>query len=310
MARLVLTYKGKTFHLTSPAAISEWVSERRKNFPTNEQFLKARKRLQLAKAKQNLERARKTVRQRKSNATVARAAQAASPKRVDSSNADCEEQAQRSQQKIAKLKKKLEAEERKYDLAKSDDPPNVCDCKNLSGNPTKGTISGHAGGCVAGRGKQDPSPMDHQSKLVDNIGEGAYQNRSVPAQERKSKADLDDTTSSARLSFTDSSLTSSSSDPEDFTSSSGSSIANEDSDSEDTPQERTSRGKAQMHSSLTARQGAPGVCHKFRQDGKCPRGKGCRYTHIRGFSSSVTKKARGPIGTGRISLFQRVGLAP
>ena len=304
--RLVLIYKGKTYRLNSPAAIAEWVTERRKNFPTNEQFTETRQRLQLAKAKEKLERARTTIKKGKVHLP---SAPKILLKAAETPTQNGSEQAAISKQKIEKLRRKLEEEERKLALAegerRSDEHENLPETKPNTGHIELPCANGTSS-------KQGPTPVAHSLKQEHDVDEGHAKPISDQSQSIRPGMKRVDSTSSLDSCNIDASSAISSGGSEDLTSSSGSSASDEDSGSDSAPEEQTSRIEAPTRVPPPARKGPKHICFQFQKSGTCAKGNSCPYQHTKDVNRTKKEKAQGRQAVpykGRISLFQRVCLS-
>ena len=275
-----MTYKDKTFYLRSSADIAEWITERRKNYPTNARMAQASQRkreTEFAAAKKRLEHARIKAQQRQdpgptANSNIPKETEA----KQDEIRKEGASKSLKARQKVEKLRKQLEKEERKLLKAESGPSTQHVAKPNPSQDNTTGT-------------KVSP----HSSNAASHLSP-----------------------SHSHTSLSEASSDVSSTDTADITSSSGSSTADHESD-EEGPEQAPSTNTAVTKSSAPACQipRKSNICVQFQRSGKCKYGPKCRFRHERkksashNSSSRKVKAADANPGNGRISLYQRVSTA-
>ena len=115
-----MTYKNKTFYLRTSEEITAWISERRKQYPTSTKRADAEQRkLELAAAKERLQRAREEARVKQRPGAKRSEDRAGPETSTDNKKAKKSHKAEKAQRKIEELQKQLEQQRRKLSKSQS-----------------------------------------------------------------------------------------------------------------------------------------------------------------------------------------------
>ena len=327
-------YGDKTFPIKTPEDIAAWIAERRKRWPTHARAQEAAQKQrvrELTMAKEKLQLKRKQA-QADSNSTKGDENlhnRKESKKPLGSEPEILKDETARTQQRIEKLRKQLEKEERKMSQAKPKSTTKkggACIKQNTLRNnqisskdssTKEPSISETAHGDLETNNVVDDTQSANlrpQASPPTIRSEGVHPHvKSVPDTETRTlvpkavpaRADPSLSTSSSDLSATDT---------EDMTSSSGTSSS--DDSSEDAPEQALSKKRATPRMPPPARRkaGPKHVCYRFMKHGNCSKGDKCQFPHVTkttGPPRASPEAARhGSINRhkGRVSLYQRVSL--
>ncbi|KAL2824510.1 hypothetical protein BDW59DRAFT_85559 [Aspergillus cavernicola] len=266
-ATLQVTYRGRTSTLQSSAEIAAWVEERKKRFPTQAKIEEKKKAMESAKKAR--EEAQKKQREgRKQATTRARKEQEKhGQKEQPRGSIDPADAAAKAKLKAEKLRRKLIKEEKRIAQAEAD-----AERARKLGEPEPIPTPQEADKVS----EFDAQGGSTQSMLAESDFDGV-----LPGAENGPQSQLRPG-NSVHDDLAVSDLASETSDSSDWTSSSGSDLSSSDSDESDgdsAPEQATSRRAGPERVPPPPRDDKKRVCHQFARNGRCQRGKHCKFLH-------------------------------
>ncbi|KAL5337814.1 hypothetical protein BJX70DRAFT_224268 [Aspergillus crustosus] len=264
-AALHVTYRGRTNKLQTSAEIAAWIEERKKRFPTQAKIEERKKAMEEAKkAKQEAQRQQKEARKQ---ATTRGKKEQEKPiqKEPPGEYLDPVDAAAKAKRKAEKLRRKLMKEEKRIARAEAD-----AERVRKLEQSQQGSLEAPIQDLVPTTQGADNSRNELEaSDLVRTLT--GVKGGTGPGQEPQA---------SAQNKEADSDAISDTSDSSDWTSSSGSDLSDSDeSENDSSPEQATSRREGPERVPPPAREEKKRVCRHFARNGRCPRGKSCKFLH-------------------------------
>lgn len=261
---LQVTYRGRTSKLQTSDEIAAWIAERKKRFPTQAKVAEKKKAMEEAnKAKKAKQEAQRQQKEAQKVATQrAKKEQEKRNRKEHASSSGPADAAAKAKSKAEKLRQKLMKEEKRIAQAEAD-AKRVC----TPGEAHEGSLEFSIAPEV---GMQGTNGIDNYASTIDHVVDSVSE-----------------------------------SDDSDWTSSSGSDLSSSDSDESDDdapPEESTSRREGPERVAPPAREEKRRVCRHFARNGRCPRGKTCKFVHEKPECGNKTN----PADKGRKGLLEAV----
>ncbi|KAL4872192.1 hypothetical protein BDV12DRAFT_162460 [Aspergillus spectabilis] len=273
-AALQVTYRGRTAKLQTSAEIAAWIEERKKRFPTQAKIEERKKAMEEAKkAKQGAQRQQKEARKQATMQATTRAKkeqEKPTRKELPRESLDPADAAAKAKQKAEKLRRKLMKEEKRIAQAEADAER----ARKLEQTQT-GSLE--ATGTEPIPTTQEASNSRSELKELDPVCRLTSAEGGLGSEQKPENLE-----SPARVERADSDLVTDTSDNSDWTSSSGSDLSSSDSDEsedESPPEQATSRREGPERVPPPTRDEKKRVCRHFARNGRCPRGKTCKFLH-------------------------------
>ncbi|KAL4784247.1 hypothetical protein BJX76DRAFT_347936 [Aspergillus varians] len=277
---LHVTYRGRTSKLQSSAEIAAWIAERKKRFPTQAKIEERKKAMEEAKkAKEDAQRQQKEARKLAMTRTKKDQEKHGQKEQSRDSLAPADAAA-KAKLKAEKLRRKLMKEEKRIAQAEADAERvrKLGDSQEGSSEPSMRRIpTVQEGDEVCGLDVEKQGD-GHQAQIMPDNPESSAVNDPV-----FDAADESDWTSSSGSDL----------------SSSGSDGSDDDSDS--APEQATSRRTEPERVPPPARDEKKRICRLFARNGRCPRGKTCKFSHEKPERAAKTKPVE---SKGRKGLLQ------
>ncbi|KAL2869967.1 CCCH zinc finger protein [Aspergillus lucknowensis] len=277
-AGLHVTYRGRTATLQTSAEIAAWIEERKKRFPTQAKIEEKKKAAEEAKkAKEEAQRKHKEAR-REAVTRAKNEQDKQGPREQPRGSLNPADAAAKAKQKAEKLRRKLEKEEKRIAQAEAD--AELARKREVSENATLDGTMGTAP--TTGEGNQIPNlaTQDPGTKNIlaePDLGRAPIGSEDGPqSHPRVENRDPLMRDRAVNVSASDAS------DSSDWTSSSGSDLSasdSDDSDDDSPPEQATSRADGPERVPPPPRGIGKRICRHFARNGRCTRGKHCKFLH-------------------------------